>query len=104
MDVDLSQASHLEALAPGRFAWQVPDGWQQGRGAFGGLVLAALLRAMEAVEPDRGRVTRSLTGDLCGPVQPGPAELVVEVLRRGNNLSNLDARLYQNGEVQARAV
>lgn len=103
MDVDLSQASHLEALAPGRFAWQVPDGWQQGRGAFGGLVLAALLRAMEAVEPDRGRVTRSLTGDLCGPVQPGPAELVVEVLRRGNNLSNLDARLIQNGEVQARA-
>lgn len=103
MDVDFSQASHLETLAPGRFAWQVPDGWQQGRGAFGGLVLAALLRAMEAVEPDRSRVTRSLTGDLCGPVQPGLAELVVDVLRRGNNLSNLDVRLYQNGEVQARA-
>jgi hypothetical protein len=41
VDVDFSQASHLETLAPGRFAWQVPDGWQQGRGAFGGLVLAA---------------------------------------------------------------
>lgn len=103
MDVDLSRASHLEVLAPGRFAWEVPDGWQQGRGAFGGLVLAALLRAMEAVEPDRSRRTRSLTGDLCGPVQPGPAELVVDVLRRGNNLSNLDVRMYQNGEVQARA-
>lgn len=103
MDVDLSRASRLETLAPGRFAWEVPDGWQQGRGAFGGLVLAALLRAMEAVEPDRSRRTRSLTGDLCGPVQAGQAELVVDVLRRGNNLSNLDVRLYQNGEVQARA-
>ena len=101
--MDFSQVSRIDALSPGRFLWQVPDGWQQGRGAFGGLVLAALLRAMEAMEPDRTRVTRSLTGDLCGPVQPGPAELVVEVLRRGNNLSNLDARLIQGGEVQARA-
>lgn len=25
--------------------WQTPDGWQQGRGAWGGLVIAALLNA-----------------------------------------------------------
>lgn len=103
MTTDLSQASAVEALGNGRFRSVVPDGWQQGRGAFGGLVLALLLRAIERSEPDPARRTRTLTGDLCGPVLPGPCEIVVETLRRGNNLSNLDARLLQNGEVQARA-
>jgi len=100
--VDFTRASEIETTAAG-LRWQVPDGWQQGRGAFGGLVLATLLRAIVRAEPDRDRSVRSLTGDLCGPVLPGPAELVVEVLRRGNNLSNIDARLVQAGEVQARA-
>ncbi len=103
MTTDLSLASAVESLGGGRFHGVVPDGWQQGRGAFGGLVLALLLRAIERSEPDAARTTRTLTGDLCGPVLPGPLEIVVEVLRRGNNLSNLDARLIQNGEVQARA-
>ena len=103
MTTDLSLASAVESLGGGRFRGVVPDGWQQGRGAFGGLVLALLLRAIERSEPDAARTTRTLTGDLCGPVLPGPLEIVVEVLRRGNNLSNLDARLIQNGEVQARA-
>lgn len=103
MTTDLEQASAVTALGEGRFHAVVPDGWQQGRGAFGGLVLALLLRAIERSEPDPGRSTRTLTGDLCGPVQPGPAQIVVEVLRRGNKLSNLDARLIQAGEVQARA-
>lgn len=100
--MDFTQASELTTSAAG-LCWQVPDGWQQGRGAFGGLVLATLLRAIERAEPDRNRSVRSLTGDLCGPVLPGPAALIVEVLRRGNNLSNIDARLVQAGEVQARA-
>lgn len=103
MTTTLAQASAVEALGAGRFHGVVPDGWQQGRGAFGGLVLALLLRAIERSEPDGARCTRTLTGDLCGPVLPGPVEIVVETLRRGNNLSNLDARLLQNGEVQARA-
>ncbi len=102
MSTPFTAASALVDNATG-FSWDVPDGWQQGRGAFGGLVLATLLRAIERSEPDAARYTRSLTGDLCGPVLPGPAEIVVEVLRRGNNLSNIDARLRQSGEVQARA-
>ncbi len=99
----LEQASSVTDRGGGRFVGEIPDGWQQGRGAFGGLVLATLLRAIERSEPDAARVTRSLSGDLCGPVLPGPVEIAVEVLRRGNNLSNLDARMIQGGEVQARA-
>ncbi len=97
------QGSAVTSLGDGRFAADIPDGWQQGRGAFGGLVLGTLLRAMEATEDDRARVTRSLSGELCGPVLPGPVEIHTTTLRRGNNLSNLDAQMIQNGEVLARA-
>jgi hypothetical protein len=96
---DFATASAVRRLDAERFAADVPEGWQQGRGAFGGLVLATLLRAIEASEPDRARVTRTLTGDLCGPVLPGAAELEVRTLRRGNNQSNLFATLTQGGAV-----
>lgn len=89
--------------APTSFAAQIPDGWQQGRGAFGGLSLGLLTHALIASEPEASRTLRALTGDICGPVLPGSATITVETLRRGNNLSNLDARLYQDSAVQARA-
>jgi acyl-CoA thioesterase len=89
------------------FTLDVPDGWQQGRGAFGGLIFAALIRAMEAVlavpaaAPAR---LRSLTGALPGPTEVGPAPITVEVLRRGSALTTLAARVVQAGEVRAHAV
>lgn len=81
----------------------VPAGWEQGRGAFGGLVLGLLARAMVASEPDTARAMRFLSGEIAGPVQPGEIRIEVTVLRRGKNLTNLDSRLLQNGEVVARA-
>ncbi len=103
MPNDFSIVSAVEELAPARFAVTIPDSWQQGRGAFGGLVLGILLRAIERSEPDRARATRTLSGDLCGPALPGPAEIRVRTLRRGNNQSNLAAELVQGGEVLANA-
>jgi Acyl-CoA thioesterase N-terminal domain/Acyl-CoA thioesterase C-terminal domain len=81
----------------------IPDGWQQGRGAFGGVVLATLLRAIERAEPDAARATRTLSGDLCGPVLPGRAAIAVRALRRGSNQSNWTAELVQEGQVLATA-
>jgi acyl-CoA thioesterase len=98
-------ASAVERIGEHHYRTQIPDGWQQGRGAFGGLVLGILLRAMEADDPERRRVVRSLAGDVCGPVLPGPAELKVRVLRRGNNQSNLFVELTQgNADVLAAAT
>lgn len=97
-------ASTIEPIGEGRFSVQVPDGWQQGRGAFGGLVLATLLRAIERSEPDPLRKTRTLVGDLVGPVQPGPGEIVVTALRRGSNQTNFRAEFLQAGEVVAHAA
>lgn len=96
-------ATTLERSSESTFAMQVPDGWQQGRGAFGGLTLGALARGLIALEPDTTRQMRALTGDICGPVVPGLATIDVDVLRRGANLTNVDARLRQDGAVQARA-
>ncbi|MCU1282773.1 MAG: TesB-like acyl-CoA thioesterase 1 [bacterium] len=116
MSSDLAVASAVSEIAPGRYRATIPDAWQQGRGAFGGLVLAILLRAIEAgeaaaaatttagSEPARRRTTRTLAGDLCGPALPGPAEIVVRALRRGNNQSNLAAELTQEGVVVATAT
>ena len=90
--------------APGVYDWEVVDGWQQGRGAFGGLVVGALVRALEAEGGSAERQLRSLTAELCGPVLPGPAELRVELLRAGTGVTTAACRLLQGGEVQAHAV
>jgi hypothetical protein len=95
-------ATALVELAPARFAVDIPDGWQQGRGAFGGLVLGTLLRAIETVAAaDAERRTRTLLGDLVGPVLPGRAEVRVDALRRGAHQTNLRADLIQDGNTLA---
>ncbi|RYE92758.1 MAG: thioesterase family protein, partial [Myxococcales bacterium] len=47
---------------------------------------------------------RSLTAEIVGPVQVGPALIEVEMLRQGNAVSTLRAVLRQGGEVLAHAV
>ena len=99
---DLDQLTTVPPLDNGRATVDVPDGWQQGRGLFGGLVAGLAIRALEQVAPDRP--LRSLTCEICGPVQPGEAEIVVETLRAGNAVTTAAARIVQHGEVQAHAV
>lgn len=97
------EASAVERIDDDVFRARIPDGWQQGRGAFGGLVLGTLLRAIEQCEPEPGRSVRVLTGDLCGAVLPGEAEIQVARLRRGGRVTYLDAQLRQQAQVMARA-
>lgn len=90
-------------IAPDTYSVEVPDGWQQGRGAFGGVVVATLVRALEASE-DGGRPLRSIQVQICGPLQPGPAQITVDRVRPGGGVSYLGARLEQDGAVQAHAM
>src|SRR6516162_3320175 len=101
---EFEAATAVERVGEHTFRSIVPDGWQQGRGAFGGLVLGSLLRAMLRSESDPERAARTLAGDICGPVLPGPTEIHVRVLRRGSNQSNLAAELTQGGAVLATAT
>jgi Thioesterase-like superfamily len=101
-ELPLDELFDVPALVGGRATIDVPDRWQQGRGAFGGLVTGIAIRALEHVAPDRP--LRSLTAELCGPLQPGPTDVVVETLRAGNAVTTAAVRLVQHGEVQAHAV
>ena len=93
------EASRVETIelgpSGGRFSMEMPDGWQQGRGAFGGLVLGALTRASLAAGEAAGALPqlRTLTGSLCAPALPGPHEIEVELLRQGSRLSFARATL-----------
>lgn len=91
-----------EPLSPGKLRATVPEGWKQGRGIFGGLVTALMTRALEAQAP--GRPLRSLTAELCGPLQPGEVKLSLTTLREGNAVTTCTVQLEQGGEVQAHGV
>jgi hypothetical protein len=96
-------ASAVERAGENVYRAAIPDGWQQGRGAFGGVVLGTLARAMIASEPDASRHLRMIAGEICAPVLSVESQIEVTVLRRGKNLTNLDARMIQNGSIVARA-
>ena len=86
---------------PNRFDVTIADGWQQGRGAFGGYVIAALVRASEAALATPNRPLRSLTATLPGATPVGPADITTETLRVGSNVSTIDARLSVGGQIFA---
>lgn len=105
---DLGAATKLRPRSATVFDLDVPDGWQQGRGAFGGWSLAVLVRAVEHYAAERGegepRPLRSLTAALPSAALVGPAEISVEPVRVGKGLSTVTAKLVQGGEVRAHAT
>ena len=82
-------------------ALDVPPGWRQGRGAFGGLVVASLVRSIEQRVADPSRKVRSVTAELLAPVAAGVAQISVEVLRRGNNVTIARAAIAEHAHVVA---
>jgi acyl-CoA thioesterase len=87
-----------------QMTWNVPEGWRQGRGAFGGLTLATLARVASESPDAAGRPLRTLTAEIPSAVLVGPARVELETLRAGSGLSTLAAKLHQNGEIVAHAV
>ncbi|MGE0395783.1 MAG: acyl-CoA thioesterase [Kofleriaceae bacterium] len=86
------------------FSLDVPAGWRQGRGAFGGLCIASLVRAIEATVADPARRVRSVTAELPGPVDAGAADIAVEILRAGNAVTTARAVLSQANGIKSHAV
>jgi hypothetical protein len=94
------RAVHLEPIDDG-FAGVVPEGWATGRGAFGGLVLGYLARAIDLGEARPERRMRVFTGDVLTAVLPGPIVVRTRTLRRGKYQSNVQATLEQDGQIMA---
>lgn len=70
----------------GSLTWSVPDGWQQGRGAWGGLVVAACVTAVQMRE-SASRPVRAITVQMAGPVMVGDQRIVVTEVRRGSAMT-----------------
>lgn len=104
MTTNLQTLTTPTRLDEHRFHWDVPDGWQQGRGAFGGLVVGTLVHAGEQHIADASMSLRSMTAHLCGPVQPGEAVIRASTLRSGSNTRVVELRIEQAGEIQSHAV
>ena len=85
------------AAGEARFTLTVPDGWQQGRGAFGGLVLGSMVRAAESAAATPDRRVRTVSGEIVAPVAVGEAEIVVAPWRTGSAVTVLQATLRQEG-------
>lgn len=77
---------------------EIPEGWAQGRATFGGLVAAMLYEQLAAqVDPDS--TLRSITFSFVAPVAAGPVSLQGSVLRAGRSVSQVEARMEQDGQV-----
>ena len=105
-DLNLSAALTPTNVDATSFTVEIPTGWEQGKGAYGGLVLGILVRAVELAEPDPQRIVRSLAAEIPAPVLPGPARIVIAPLRRGGAVSTVRAELRQllpDGSEEVRA-
>ena len=105
----LSTLSALLALrqhhAPTRtVTFDIPEDWQQGRTAFGGLIATLAVQAMRDVAGAGWDPTvrlRALQTSFIGPVDRGPLEVVVQVLREGKHVRQVQALVQQNGRTAA---
>ena len=95
------EATAVTRISDEIFEANIPDQWQQGRGAFGGVVFGTVLRAACAVEVDSERRVRTFACDVAGPLQPGKAQVRVQTLRRGRSQTNMQLTLTQQDAVVA---
>lgn len=82
----------------------IREGWRQGRGAFGGLTIAAAIRAIEQHVADPRRLVRTVTAEIPGPTLAGEASFTVDVLRSGSSVTVARAALAQGHDVTTHVV
>lgn len=97
---DLMRQAHEDADG---MQFDAGDEWLQGRSVFGGAQAAMALAAMRRrIGP--GPELRALQVAFVAPVPPGRVGAQAHVLRTGRNVTHVEARLAQGGEVRATFV
>ena len=66
--------------------WAVPDTWQQGRGAWGGLPIRRMVEEVVQNE-ELAREVRSITAQIPEPVLVGNHRVVSKLIRKGSAMS-----------------
>ena len=90
----------LATVRPHDGGWSadVPDSWAQGRTVFGGLQAALAVRAMRDLVPSSVPL-RVLQTSFIAPIAPGPVRIEASVLRRGKSVTQVEARILDQGQV-----
>jgi acyl-CoA thioesterase len=96
-------ASSFEQVAPGDHRGEIDAAWAQGRGVYGGLVTALLVRAIEHEAP-RGQAIASIHVLFLAPATAGPARIRIEAIRVGRNVSAVRAELLRDDQPLATAL
>ena len=101
--MDLYAILRALPLARGRFALDVPDGLQQGRGAWGAVATGAMTSA--ALQTEQRFPVRTLSAQLVAPLLVGRHDIVVEELRGGSSTTTLGLRVADaDGRLVAHGV
>ena len=87
-----------------RFTGTFSDRWFIDRALHGGHVIAVMVRAVEAAVDDPARSIRSLTNHYLLPAKAGPFHIDVTIERSGRTLTNVSARLVQQGQTVSLAL
>ena len=86
------------ACSSALFTTTIDPRWLQGRGAFGGLLAAGLLRSMAAlISP--GRAPRTLHVHYCASATAGPLQAEVTLEREGATMTTTSVRARQDGKL-----
>ena len=94
----------VRPLGDGVYGATIDESWWIFAGPNGGYVAAIVLRAMLAEVADASRRPRSITLQYLRPPSGGPAEVHVVVERAGRTVTNVSARLIQDGRVLVLAL
>ncbi len=87
----------VQSLGGGRYSADIDDSWWIIAGPNGGYVAAIVLRAIVAEVADPERRPRSISLQYLRPPAAGRAEVDVTVERAGRSVTNVTARLHQEG-------
>ena len=77
--------------------WQVPDTWGQGRGAWGGLPIQAMVDAVVRNE-DVKREVRSISLQIPEPVLPQTHRVITRLIRQGSAMSMWQIDIIRESE------
>lgn len=100
----------LSALLEGRIAgsgsvqFDIPEDWLQGRTTFGGLIAVLAVQAMRDIAGAHwpaGVRLRALQTSFIGPIGKGSVQVVVQVLREGKNVRQVQALVRQGEDTGA---
>lgn len=99
----LAQVLAQRQRQEGSVGFDVTPDWLQGRTSFGGLIAVLGVQAMRDVAGADWPL-RALQTNFVGPIDAGPVEVRVQVIRAGRNVRQVQASVLRNDEVSALLV